>query len=95
MHTFHVQMDLDGGHFSRYFYLRRSRQIRGRKVFLLLLLLLGDHFSVSHVQFFGVWNDKNFVSKGVRKGKNFVSKGVWKGKNFVTKGVCKGKNFVS
>ncbi len=41
----------------RPFYLRRSRQIRERKeLFFLLLLLLGggDHFSVSHVQFFGV-----------------------------------------
>ncbi len=36
------------------FYLRRSRQIRERKALYLLLLLRGDHFSVSHVQFFGV-----------------------------------------
>ncbi len=43
----------------------------------------GDHFLVSHVQFFGVWKGKTFVSKGVWNGKNFVSKWVWKGKNFV------------
>ncbi len=39
------------------FYLRRSRQIRERKAlffFFFFLLLGGDHFSVSHVQFFGV-----------------------------------------
>ncbi len=91
------------------FYLRRSRQIRERKalffLLLLLLLLLGDHFSSSHVKFFGVWKGKNFVSKGMWKSKNFVSKGVgkckifvskgvWKCKNFVSKGVWKGKNFV-
>ena len=55
----------------------------------------GDHFSVSHVEFFGVWKGKNFVSKVVWKDKNFVSKVVWKDKNFVSKGVWKDKNFVS
>ncbi len=60
----------------------------------LFLLLLGGHFSISHVQFFGVWKGKSFVSKGVWKDKNFVSKGVWKGKNFVKKCVYHGAFFV-
>ncbi len=69
--------------YKYYFYLWHSRQIRESKVLFLFLLLLGGHFATSHVQFFGVWKDKNFVLKGVWKGKNFVSKGVLNGKNCV------------
>ncbi len=65
----------------------------------------GDHFSVSHVQFFGVWKGKTLSQKGCEKAKHClkrgvtmqknVSKGVWKSKNFVSKRVWKGKHFVS
>ncbi len=40
--------------YKYYFYLRRSQQIRESKVLFLLLLLLGGHFAISHVQFFEV-----------------------------------------
>ncbi len=47
---------------------------------VVLVVVVGDHFSVSHVQLFGMRKGKNFVLKGVRESKNFVSKGVKKGK---------------
>ncbi len=38
---------------ARSFYLRRSRQIKARSVFLFLFLLGGDNFSFHNLQFFG------------------------------------------
>ena len=72
------------------FYLPHSRQIRERKA-LFFLRVWGDCFWPDHVQFFGGWRGKIFVSKGVWKGKSFVSNVVWKGKNFVSLWMCKGK----
>ena len=72
------------------FSLPHSRQIRERKA-LFFLLVWGDCFWPDHVQFFGGWRGKIFVSKGVWKGKSFVSNVVWKGKNFVSLWMCKGK----
>ena len=81
---------------QKYFYLRCSQQIRGRKALLLLVMMMmmvWPFFIFPCSVFLGV-NRKNFVLKVVRKGKNLVLKGVWVGKNCVSKGVWKGKNFV-
>ena len=60
------------------FYLRRSRQIRERKVFFFFLLLLeGIIFNLPRYSFRGVKSANFFWKMGVKRA-NFFSKWVWK-----------------
>ncbi len=60
---------------------------QGEESVVLLVPVGGDYFLISHVQFFGVWKGKNFVSKrGVQRQKTLSPKGCEKAKTLSQNG---------